>query len=180
MNEDEIKFLARDDGGDDDEASRYKYSRTGSDIQMPPVSSDGAEKMRHVEIEKDAKKKLEAKPKAVTTEMMVQTDVEMDRKESREYEAPPSPDNKEYVARDSEVSKALASQHRKSMSQSIPEFVGPDDSKEKYSDLGIDEIGVGKVYDSGLQANLDTEIVAYNRASISDDSDPTNPDKLDQ
>ena len=48
--------LERDDGGDDEEAEKYRYSRTGSDIQMPPVSDDeDAEKLRHIQAEKERK-----------------------------------------------------------------------------------------------------------------------------
>ena len=44
----EIEFLEKENGGDDDEASKFKYSRTGSDVYLPPVSEDGDDdEMRH-------------------------------------------------------------------------------------------------------------------------------------
>lgn len=51
----DLEFLARDDGGDDAEAEKYRYSRTGSDIELPPVSTDDdkAEQLRHIEAEKE-------------------------------------------------------------------------------------------------------------------------------
>jgi hypothetical protein len=52
----DLEYLERDDGGDDEEAEKYRYSRTGSDIQMPPVSDDeDAEKLRHIQAEKERK-----------------------------------------------------------------------------------------------------------------------------
>ena len=48
----EIEFLEKENGGDDDEASKFKYSRTGSDVYLPPVSEDGDDdEMRHRQIE---------------------------------------------------------------------------------------------------------------------------------
>jgi len=61
MKKEDIEFLERDDGGDDDEASKFKYSLTGSDLKLPPVSEDGdkKERMRHIEKEEEEKKKRE-------------------------------------------------------------------------------------------------------------------------
>ena len=45
----ELEFLEKENGGDDNEASKFKYSRTGSDVQLPPVSEDGDDaEMRHI------------------------------------------------------------------------------------------------------------------------------------
>lgn len=63
----EMEFLEKDNGGDDDEASKFKYSRTGSDIRMPPVSDDGDHaEMRHRQIEEEEaekRRKLEEEAK---------------------------------------------------------------------------------------------------------------------
>ena len=58
--EDEDEIDEKDDGTDDIEASKFKYSLTGSDIKLPPISEEEeAEKMRHIEQEKERIKAIE-------------------------------------------------------------------------------------------------------------------------
>lgn len=80
--------MVKDHGGNDSEASHFKYSKPGSEIVIPQISTDddGAEKMRHLEIEKERKAREEALRKQLEEEK-ARKKAEWLQRESEEAEA---------------------------------------------------------------------------------------------
>jgi len=135
----------KDDGTDDKEASKFKYSLTGSDIKLPPISEEEeAEKMRHIEQEKERQKAIEEalNPKKKTIHIQTDPQPKIEVKPIKEYIAPPSPKKKEpseesiseYEARSSHVEQKLFGRKGEEISkdQSLDyEYVAPSSNEGK-------------------------------------------------